>query len=129
VSATTASKPLVIDSSGWLEYITRDTKHDLFAPYFADESRIRVPMIVLYEVRKVLLARASKHTADYFVATALQLEMISIDSEIALSAATLSLDYKLPMADALIYASAQDRNATLITSDSHFQNLPDVTLL
>ena len=127
--ATTGSEPLVVDSSGWLEYITGDSKHDLFAPYFAEESRLRVPMIVLYEVRKVLLARASKNKADEFVATALQLHLVPVDSAIALSAAALSTNYKLPMADALIYASALDRKAALVTSDTHFQNLPNVTIL
>ena len=129
MTAKTDSDLLVIDSSGWLEYITGDSKQELFAPYFADETVICVPVVVLYEVRKVLLARASKNRADEFVATAFQLQLIPVDSAIALAAAAFSRDIKLHVADALIYASAQDRKATLITSDAHFQQLPGVTVL
>ena len=109
MTVMTASELVVIDSSGWLEYLTGDTKHDLFAPYFAAESRICVAMMVLHEVGKVLLARASKN--NEFVAAALQLRLIPVDSAVALSAAAL------------------DRKATLITSDSHVQDLPGVITL
>jgi hypothetical protein len=33
------------------------------------------------------------------------------------------------MANALVYATAQSRNAQFITSDAHFGNLPGVTLI
>jgi predicted nucleic acid-binding protein len=47
----------------------------------------------------------------------------------ALAAASYSIDYKLSMADAIIYATAQAHGAELITSDAHFTGLPDVTVL
>ena len=77
----------------------------------------------------MLLARASKTLADYFVWFVLQLELISIDSKIALDAVIFANQYHLPMADALIYASATDRNAKLIASDSRFKEVPGVTLI
>ena len=64
----------------------------------------------------MLLARASKTLADYLVSFVLQLELISIASKIALDAVIFANQYHLPMADALIYASAMDRNAKLITT-------------
>lgn len=129
MTETTASDRVVIDSSGWLEFISADTKADLFAPYFADPSLILVPALVLYEVRKVLLLRHTKTIADKFVSDVLRLEVISIDEKIALEAAALRIDLQLPAVDALIYATAQHWNATLVTSDSHFKELPGVTLL
>jgi len=42
--------------------------------------------------------------------------------------ASLSIDYKLPMADAIIYATARAHQAELITSDAHFSGLTGVTL-
>ena len=126
---TIATEPVVIDSSGWLEYITGDQKADLFAPYFESDVRILVPVIVLYEVRKVLLKSFPETMADIFQSNALRHEVINIDEYIAMSAATLSLKFKLAMADALICATAQRYGARLITSDAHFDNIPGVTLL
>jgi toxin FitB len=125
---TTGSEPVVVDSSGWLEYITSDTKGNLFEPYLRAESLV-VPTIVLYEVRKILLLRQPKSIADWFVSQALRHPLIPVDQEIALNAAVLSLQHKLAMADALVYASASKIKADLITSDSDFGKLPGVTLL
>jgi predicted nucleic acid-binding protein len=129
VTATTVSELIIIDSSGWLEFITVDTKVDLFAPYFADANLILMPSIVIYEVRKVLLSRHSKTLADEFVSQALRLHVIPIDEDIALKAAAFSIQSHLTMADGLIYECAQANQAKLITSDAHFANLPNVTML
>lgn len=123
-----ASSPVIVDSSGWLEYITADTKADLFAAYLESDRPILVPSIVLYEVRKVLLLR-QKTLADLFVSEALRRTIISIDQEIALGAATVSIQYRLPMADALLLAIANREKAEFVTSDAHFKDLPGVTLL
>lgn len=129
MTTPTASEAVVIDSSGWLEYVTADEKADQFAPYFEGEMQILVPAIVLYEVRKILLLRQSQMLADVFVSEALRRQVIAVDEDIALAAATISIRYSLPMADALLYATAQSRNAQFITSDAHFGNLPGVTLI
>lgn len=123
------SEPVVIDSSGWLEYLTGDAKADLFAPYFENEVQVLVPVIVLYEVRKVLLLRNTQTNVQIFESEALRRHVIDIDEHIALSAATMSFNYKLAMADAIIYATAQRYRARLITSDSHFNSVPGVTIL
>ena len=124
-----ASECVVVDSSGWLEYITNDTKAGLFARYIEGRRPILVPTIVIYEVRKILLLRHTKTLADLFVSDVLRRNVISIDEEIALAAAELSLRHHLAMADALLYAIAQRERAEFITSDPHFANLPYVTLL
>jgi predicted nucleic acid-binding protein len=129
VTTPSASEAVVIDSSGWLEYVTADTKADQFALYFKGELQILVPAMVLYEVRKLLLLRQSQMLADAFVSEALRRQIIAVDVDIALAAATISIRYSLPMADALLYATAQSRNAQFITSDAHFGNLPGVTLI
>ena len=59
-----------------------------------------------------------------------QIEWFANHAEtITLAAASLSIDYKLPMADAIIYATARAHQAELITSDAHFSGLPGVTLI
>jgi toxin FitB len=129
VTTPTVSDPVLVDSSGWLEYITSDSKADLFAPYLEGERPLLVPAIVLYEVRKILLQRQPKTVADLFVSEALRRTVVSVDQEIALSAAVISIQHELPMADALIYATAERNGAELVTSDAHFKGLARVTLL
>ena len=111
MTETTASEPVVVDSSGWLEYITGDVKADLFAPYFENDVQVLVPVIVLYEVRKVLLRTDTKTNVQIFESEALRRVVIDIDEHIAMSAATQSLSYKLAMADALIASDATARKS------------------
>jgi toxin FitB len=121
--------PVVVDSSGWLEYITSDSKADLFAPYLEGERPVLVPAIVLYEVRKILLQRQPNTVADLFVSEALRRTVVPVDQEISFSAAVISIQHELPMAEALIYATAERNAAELVTSDAHFKGLARVTLL
>src|SRR4029077_15584046 len=103
VTTPSATEGVLVDSSGWLEYITADTKADLFAPYFESESPLLVPTIVLYEVRKILLLKQRQTLADIFVSEALRRTVIPFDESIALKAAFLSIQYQLAMADAIVY--------------------------
>jgi len=125
----TGSEIVLIDSSGWLEYITGDEKADAFGAIFQKDVQVLVPTIVLYEVLKILLLRAGGSQANVFLSEALRRSVVDLTDTIALSAASLSIDHKLPMADAIIYASAQSHHAELITSDAHFTGLPGVTVL
>ena len=53
-------------------------------------------------------------------------QVISIDAPLALSAAQLSADLKLPMADSLILAVARLYQAVLWTKDEHFKGMEGV---
>ena len=55
--------------------------------------------------------------------------IVPLEESIALLAADLSLKYALPMANALVYATAVEKNAHLITSNDHFKDLERVILL
>jgi predicted nucleic acid-binding protein len=125
----TGSEIVLIDSSGWLEYITGDEKADAFGAIFQKDVQVLVPTIVLCEVLKILLLRAGGSQANVFLSEALRRSVVDLTDTIALSAASLSIDHKLPMADAIIYATAQSHHAELITSDAHFTGLPGVTVL
>lgn len=130
MSAMTVSERVLVDSSGWLEYLTADTKKALFEPYLTDKKRILiVPTIVLYEVRKTLLVQQQKTAADWFTSEAMRHTVVSLDENTASDAATNSVQLKLAMADAIIYTTAVSENAQIITSDTHFANLPNVTIL
>ena len=129
MTTLSVSEPVLVDSSGWLEYITSDTKADLFAPYFEKGIILLVPTVVLYEVRKILLGRQRNTLADQFISAASRCTVIPFDEKIALRAVAVSLDHRLAMADAIVYASAEANGAVLVTTDAHFSGLPGVTVL
>jgi predicted nucleic acid-binding protein len=52
--------------------------------------------------------------------------VVDLDSELAIHAARLSLQAKLPMADSIVYATARASEATLWTQDDDFEGLDDV---
>ncbi len=121
------SELFLVDSSGWIEFLGEGPLADRFAPYFEREERLIVPTIVLYEVYKKLLSQGSS-AADRFLSAALRTRVIPIDERLALLAARISLDRRLAMADAMIYATVLATQAHLVTSDAHFEGLPDTTV-
>ncbi len=129
MTATTATNLIVVDSSGWLEFITDDVKADAFAPYIEPEDRVLVPAIVVYEVSKRLLKEYGDHGADLFLSFAFRRRIVGLDEYLALGSAEISLRRRLSMPDAIIYATAQNEQAQLITGDAAFQGLPGVTLI
>jgi predicted nucleic acid-binding protein len=126
---TKASDLFLVDSSGWVEFIGDGPLAEKFAPYFEREEYLLVPVIVLYEVYKKLLSAQGSSAADRFLSVVLRARVVPIDERLALLAARISLDRRLAMADAMIYATALAAGAHLITSDSHFQGLAEVTVI
>jgi predicted nucleic acid-binding protein len=116
------------DSSGWIEFLGDGPLADKFAPYFQREERLIVPAIVLYEVYKKLLSAGGSGAADRFLSAASRARFVAVDERLALFAARISLDRRLAMADAMIYATALIAGAHLVTSDAHFQGLPEATV-
>jgi len=129
VTATTGSDSIVLDSSGWLEYLTDGSKASAFAPYLEGDATVLVPSIVIYEVRKILQLKQSKTLADIFLSDVLRRTIVSFDDVLAIQSADLSIQHRLAMADAIIYATARHYDVPLITSDNHFANLAGVTIL
>ena len=130
MNATTVSNCVLVDSSGWLEYLTGDTKKALFEPYLvAQDKTLIIPTIVIYEVRKVLLSQQQKTAADKFYSEAVRLTVVPLDEQIAGNAATNSAQLKMSMADAIIYTTAVTKNAQIITSDAHFKDIPIALVL
>jgi predicted nucleic acid-binding protein len=116
----------VVDSSGWLEYFTDGSNADAFKPIIGDEASLIIPTVCLYEVFKITLSRAGEDEAVHVAGLMSFGQFIDFDREVALVAAPISAQYKLVMADSVIYAIAQMHNATLWTQDAHFKDLPGV---
>ena len=53
-------------------------------------------------------------------------QLVDFTAPLALSAAQLSVEYKLPMADSFILATAHAYDAVFWTQDEHFRDIPGV---
>ena len=117
----------VVDSSGWIEYFSDGANANAFSAIILKLDQLIVPTIIIYEVYKKITAVRDHEQAIKAIAHIQQAKYIAdIDPSLALEAAQYSLEYKLPMADSLIYASAKKYKATLWTQEVDFQNLPNV---
>jgi len=116
----------VVDSSAWLEYFADTVNAKNFAKAIEDTSNLVVPTIVIYEVFRKTLKERNKKQAVEKIMHMKQGWKSDLSEKIALSASKLSVKHNLPMADSIIYATAQMHEATLWTQDSDFKNLPGV---
>jgi toxin FitB len=55
--------------------------------------------------------------------------IVELSASLALSAARISLNDKIPMADSIMLATARAHGATLWSQDSDFENIPGVRYL
>lgn len=125
------SERFVVDSSGWVEFMGDGAKANSFASYLESPENLLLPSIIVYEVYKKLVREQGQHLAEIFLSQAFDFRerLIDLTLELSILASRTSLETRLPMADAIVYATAQHHRAQLITSDSHFANLPGVTLV
>ena len=117
----------VVDSSGWIEFFSDGRNAGVFSPLILKLDELVVPTIILYEVYKKITLIYDHEQAIQVVAHIQQAKyIVDIDTTLSLEAAQYSLEYKLPMADSLIYATTKRYKATLWTQDDDFKNLPSV---
>lgn len=113
---------IVLDSSCWIEYFRDTPRADLFATVAEASESLIVPIITIYEVIKKMRRELDATIAAFSESVMCRGRVIDIDLTLARQAATLTL----PLADSLIYATAQLNKATLWTQDAHFEGLPGV---
>jgi predicted nucleic acid-binding protein len=119
----------VVDSSGWLEYFAGTPNASFFADAIEDVGRLIVPSITILEVfKRVMLSRGQ---AEALIAAA-QMEqgkVIDLDQLLAVEAARLGIELKLPLADSVVLATARHHGATLWTQDADFKNVAGVRFI
>lgn len=118
----------VIDSSGWLEYLTEDSKAAGFAHYLEGDGTVLLPAIVLCEVYKHLTKQRGRAVAERFVSQVFHRRIVPLDETIALAAGSLAIEHRLSTTDAIVYATARECQAQLVTTDTHFRGLPGVII-
>jgi predicted nucleic acid-binding protein len=116
----------VVDSSGWLEYFADSENATFFAEAIEDTQNLLVPAICIYEVFKRVMQQRGLSAAQTNVGDMYGGQIIDIDVSLALSAAQISAEHRLPMADSLVLAAARAHQAILWTQDEHFKYFEQV---
>ena len=119
----------VVDTSIWIEWVIGGTLHKKLMHEFPDRTQCVVPTIVQLELSKWLTREFGEDKSDQVIAFTQVCQVIPLDTEIALAAAEACRAHRLATADAIIFATARLRGATLLTCDAHFEGLPGVTLI
>lgn len=119
----------VVDSSAWLSYFAGDANAATFSRPIEKIDKLLVPSITLTEVFKCILRQRGEDTALEAIAHMEQGKIVPLDAPLAIDAAQYGIDLKLPLADSIIYATAQKFDAVLWTQDADFKSLDDVKYL
>ncbi|MHB2167073.1 PIN domain-containing protein [Alsobacter sp. R-9] len=116
----------VVDTSAWIEWLVGSASADAVRSMLPTRDRWIVPTLVQHELAKWLLREKGEEAVDEVIAFTMTCRLVPLDTGIALAAATVCRDFRLATADALIYATALDQKADLVTCDGHFEGLPGV---
>lgn len=119
----------VVDSSGWIEFLTDGSLADEYAVHLDDLDQVLTPSVVLFEVYKWVKRERDEEEALQVAAQLGKTTVVSLTATIALTAADTSLEHHLAMADSIVYATALVHQSALITSDANFAGLDGVTYL
>ncbi len=121
--------PRVIDTSAWIEWLIGSTLRERLAREIPERTHCIVPTIVQLELTKWLVREVGEEAADQMIAYTQKCVVAPLDTRIALAAAELHRQHKLATADAVVYATAREAGAELLTCDAHFDKLPGVVLV
>jgi predicted nucleic acid-binding protein len=120
---------VLVDTCGWIEWLTDGPLAELFRPHFADAPALLVPTCLQFELYKWAKRERGEAVALEAVALTEQAHVVPLTTAIALHAADLALQHRLSFAAALIFATASQHQAKLVTLDEHFAGLPGVVYL
>lgn len=119
----------VVDTSIWIEWLIGGALKKTLVKEFPDKAACVVPTIVQLELAKWVTREVGEEQADQVIAFTQKCVIAPLDTRIALAAAELHRQYKLATADAVVYATAQEYGADLLTCDAHFEKLPGVVFI
>ena len=118
----------VVDTSAWIEWLAGSALGKKLGKEIPEKTRCIVPTIVQLELSKWLVRELGEDQADLVIAYTQKCVVVPLDTAIALMAADLHRAHKLATADAIVYATARQQGADLLTCDRHFEGLSDVAL-
>ncbi|MEA3386634.1 MAG: type II toxin-antitoxin system VapC family toxin [Thermodesulfobacteriota bacterium] len=116
----------IVDSCAWLAYFADEPNAEHFQSPLKDTDSLVVPTITTYEVFKVVLRESGENKALQAIAAMQKSTVVDLTVNLAIAASKLSLLHKLPMADSIILATAQEFGAKIWTQDSDFEKISGV---
>jgi toxin FitB len=116
----------VVDSSGWIEYFADAPGAGFFAPVLENVDELLVPRICMAEVARYFHREKGIRHALQVLAQMEEGRVIEMNVLIMTRAARLAKDYRLPLADSLVLATARAYEAVVWTQDSDFEGLSGV---
>jgi predicted nucleic acid-binding protein len=120
---------ILVDTSAWVEWLAGSATGETIAGHLPEQADWLVPTMVQLELAKWLTREVGEDKADQVIAFTQVCQVAPLDTEIALAAAEACREHRLSTADAIIFATARAKGATLLTCDAHFAGLPGVTLV
>jgi uncharacterized protein with PIN domain len=121
-----ASRVNVVDSSAWLAWLADEPGARNFEDAIEKTDSLVVPSICLTEVFKVVARERDEGSALQAVAFMQSGRVIDLDGDLAVAAAAAGAEHKLPLADSVVYATAQLVGGIVWTQDEDFDGLPGV---
>jgi predicted nucleic acid-binding protein len=118
----------VVDSSGWIEYLSGGPNAAFFRKPIEDEEALIVPTLSMFEVYRHLVRHVGRDEALNIVAAMRQGRIVDLDDRLALDAAELSVTTRLALADSIMLATARAHGAVFWTQDADFEGLEGVRL-
>lgn len=119
----------VVDSSGWIEFLRGTDDGRRFLDVIVTDEVV-VPTIVIVEVRRWWLSSrqrvGSLDDLDEVTSMMSRGRVVPLNRSLAESASTLGIRHRLPLADSIVYATAQSLDQELWTQDKDFDRLPGV---
>lgn len=116
----------LVDSCGWLEYFADGPNAGFYAKAIERVDSLIVPTICILEVFKKVYQQRGENSAIQTYAAMSQGHVLEMDAAVAINAAKISAELKIPLADSVILASARAKNATIWTQDEHFRTIEGV---
>ncbi len=116
----------LVDSCGWLEYFADGPNAKFFSAPLENTANLIVPSICVLEVFKRILQQRGEDEALHAAAVMQQGQVVDLNTSIALASAKAGYKFNLPLADGVIWATAQMYNAIIWTQDADFKNLTGV---
>ena len=116
----------VVDSSAWIDYFASGRNAEVFGRAIEDVSALIVPSITMTEVFKTVARREGESNAIQAMVAMRRGLIVSLDAELAVYAARLGMELRLPIADSIVLATARVHEAVLWTQDSDFEGMPGV---
>ena len=119
---------IVFDTYAWIEYFIGSEKGRIAKKYVDSDEEIGISSLCLAEI-KVKYEKEGRDPSEKIKFILSRSRIIAVNAEIALLAAEQKVKQGLYLIDAVMYATAINSNAKLLSGDKHFQKLDRVELL